>query len=241
MLQKTSGVILKTTKYSENSLIVKIYTQQFGLQSYIINGVRNKKSKNRISVFQPLSIVDLEVINSEKKTLQRITEINLQHSFSDIPFNIIKSSISIFVNEMLYRSIKEEHPDDDLYDFIIYALKILDGTNENCSNFPIVFVLELSKFLGFFPQGEYSNQNNYFDLQEGVFIASEPHHPYYLKAELAVLLDKFLKNDFENYYLIAVGNDNRRKLLDILIEFYKLHIHGFSEIKSHKVLEEIIS
>ncbi len=241
MLQKTSGIILKTTKYSENSLIVKIYTQKFGLQSYIINGIRNKKSKNKISAFQSLSIIDLEVIHSEKKTLQRITEINSHYSFVDIPFNIIKTSICIFINEIIYKTIKEEHSDSDLYDFLTHSLYTLDVSKENGANFPILFLIQFSKYLGFYPQGEYTDIDNYFDLQEGQFVSTTPMHTYYIQKELSIHLNQFLKSDFKNYSFISINNTNRRKLLDMMIEFYTLHIHGFGEIKSHKVLEEIIN
>ncbi|MGZ4057116.1 MAG: DNA repair protein RecO [Bacteroidia bacterium] len=114
MLHKTSGIILYTTKYSDTSLISKIYTADFGLQSYIINGVRSKKSKNKASLFQPMALVDLVVSNSGKGGLQRISEINNQHPYSDIPYNIVKSSIAIFLNEILYKTLKEEHADEEM-------------------------------------------------------------------------------------------------------------------------------
>ena len=113
MLHKTSGIILHTVKYSETSLIVKIYTRDFGLQSYMVTGVRSKKSKNKASLFQPLALVELEVSNTNKGSLQRISEINILHPYSDIPYNIVKSSIAIFLNEILYKAIKEEHADED--------------------------------------------------------------------------------------------------------------------------------
>ena len=128
-----------------------------------------------------------------------------------------------------------------MYEFIEYTLHTLDSSKENPANFPIAFLVQLSKYLGFYPQGEYSDTTNYFDLQEGQFISMTPNHPYYLEAELAVFLNEFLKSDFKNYSSITIDNNNRRKLLDVLIEFYKLHIHSFGEIKSHKVLEEIIN
>src|SRR4051812_25488846 len=103
MLHKTTGIILHTVKYSETSLIVKIYTRNYGLQSYIISGTRSKKSKNKASLFQPLTLVDLIVSNSAKEGLHRISEINILHSYNAIPYQIIKSSISVFINEILYK------------------------------------------------------------------------------------------------------------------------------------------
>lgn len=241
MLLKTSGIIIKTTKYSDSSIIVKIYTRKLGLQSYIINGVRSKKSKNKSALFQALSVVDIEVLHSEKRTLQRITEINFSKHFNQIYLDIIKSSIVIFINELLYKVLKEEHPDEELFDFITSSIELLDNSTENCSNFPIFFMVELTKYLGFYPQNNYSNTNCYFDLQEGYFISNEPNRPYFVGNEISVFLNEIFNSSFLNFYSIKLNNSVRKKIVTALLEFYALHIHAFNEMKSHKVLEEIIN
>jgi len=241
MLLKTSGIIIKTTKYSENSIIIKAYTKQLGLQSFIINSVRGKRSKAKSAILQPLSIVDLEILHSEKKGLQRITEINFNHHFNQIPFNVIKSSISIFVNEILYKTLKEEQQDEDLFEFIVSSLQLLDTVEDNCSNFPVFFMLELTKYLGFYPQKNYSDKCQYFDLQEGRFVAVEPNHPYFVGNEIGFPIYESLDIDFTDFHTLKINNSIRKKILNALMEFYSLHIHGFGEVKSHKVLEEIIN
>lgn len=241
MLHKTSGIILQTTNYSDTSFIAKIYTEGFGLQSYIISGARSKKSKTKASLFQPMTIVELEVSNSTKSNLHRISEISIHHPYSDIPYNIVKSSIVIFLNEILFRSLKEEEADGDLFLFIKNSLLILDLKNESCSNFHLSFLIQISKFFGFYPQGNFSETNSYFDLCNGKFISSMPSHNNYLNPKLSFLLDKIMSTKFDNIQDLKMESSDRKILLYSLVFFFKFHIPSFGEIKSMAVLEEVIS
>jgi DNA repair protein RecO (recombination protein O) len=241
MLQKTSGIILHTTKYSETSLIAKIYTRNFGLQSYIINGVRGKKSKNKAAVFQPLALVNLIASNSGKGNLQRISEITIDQPYTDIPYNIVKSSIAIFLNEVLYKSIKEDYSDDDLFEFIKSSLLILDLKTDNCSNFHICFLTHLSRFLGFYPQGVYSEFFQFFDLREGFFTNKLPVHSLYLKPQYSQILDKILNSNYHELHMLGIVSFQRKDILRYLIIYFQLHISTFCEIKSLDILEEVIS
>ncbi len=241
MLHKTGGIILQTTNYSDTSLIAKIYTERFGLQSYMISGARSKKSKTKASLFRPMAIVDIEVSNSTKSNLHRISEISIQHPYSDIPYNIVKSSIAIFLNEVLFRSLKEEHPDEDLFSFIKNSLLILDIKNESCSSFHLCFLVQISKFFGFYPQGSFSESNSYFDLCNGKFTSQIPSHNNYLNPSLALLLDKIMQAKFENIHEIKIDSIHRKTVLYSLVFFFQFHIPSFGEIKSMAVLEEVIS
>jgi DNA repair protein RecO (recombination protein O) len=241
MIQKTSGIVLFTQKYSESKLIVKIFTKNFGVQTYIINGSRSKKSKTKATLFQPLSLIDMEVLHSEKGGLQKLSEINNHLPFLSIPFDIIKSSVVLFLQEVLNKSIKESHPDEDLFEFIKNAILFLDLRMENCSNFHIVFMLELSKFLGFYPHGKFIDKTSLFDLQEGLFINHLPKHIHFIDARQSELLNLFLNEGFATMHLIKMNKTERKQLLQSVLLFYKLHIVGFGDIKSMEVLEEVIS
>ena len=240
MLHKTSGIILHTTNYSDTSLIVKIYTEKFGLQSYMISGVRSKKSKTKASLFQPMALVSLEVSNSEKTTLQRISEINIEYQYTDVPYNIIKSSIAIFLNEVLFRTLKEEHPDEDLFSYIKNSFMILDLKTENCSNFHMYFLVQLSKFLGFYPQGDFSDTTSYFDLSGGIFLMNVPSHNNYLKPELSKSLAELMASNFEHIHNLKMDGVQRKMLLKALILYYQFHISSFGELKSMAVLEQVV-
>jgi DNA repair protein RecO (recombination protein O) len=240
MLQKTKGIIIKTTNYSDSSLIVKVYTSEYGLQSYIARNSRSKTTQKKASLFQPLSIVDLVVMQSNKSNLHRISEINILHPYEHIPYNIIKSSVAMFVNEVLHRSLQETHHDMELYEFIESSLLILDLNEASCANFHLYFMLQLSRYLGFYPQGIYTNSSSIFDLQEGRFAQSEPIHIHYLDAEHSQVLYLLLTTKYDSIQLIHITKNQRKHLLNSLIVFYQLHISSFKEIKSQAILQEVI-
>lgn len=242
MLHRTDGIVLHTVKYSESSVIAKVYTRDFGLQSYLISGVHGKKSKYRSSaLLQPLSLVDIIVSNPNKTGLHRITEINLLHPYSDIPFQVIKRSIAIFLNEILYKVLKEEHGDEELFDFIKNAMLVLDLRQESCAAFHIYFMLQLSTYLGFAPQGRTDEQHHFFDLKEGRFTSLVPMHVYYLQENSTKIFYDLLNAGFENFQTIPFTRTQRKELLNAVIMYYQLHVPGFGELKSLLVLEEVIS
>jgi DNA repair protein RecO (recombination protein O) len=239
MLHRTDGIILHTVKYAESNIIAKVYTSEFGLQSYMISGVRGKKSKHKSALLQPLSLVSLIVSNSGKGGLQRITEINLLQPYTDIPYNVIKSSIIIFLNEILYKVLKEEHADQDMFEYIKNALLILDLKQESCSNFHIYFMTQLSRYLGFAPQEATGPQHLFFDLKEGRFLPVVPSHSHYLSSANSRLFQEFMHAGFENFHLLKTDRLQRKELLQGLILYYQFHITAFGEIKSLSILEEI--
>lgn len=239
MLHKTEGIILHSIKYAESSLIVKVYTSEFGLQSYMLTGIKGKKSKFKSALLQPLSLVDLIVSNSTKGTLQRVSEINLLKPYTDIPYHFVKRSIAIFLNEILYKVLKEEHADISMFEFIKSALLVLDLKQDSCSNFHIYFMIQLSPYLGFSPHGAIDERNVFFDLKEGCFIPSIPIHRHYLNSENAKIFYQFLIATFENFQSIPLNRIQRRELLQALILYYQLHVDTFGEVKSLSVLEEI--
>ena len=241
MLFKTSGILLHSVKYSDTSLIVKIFSSDFGLKSYIVNASRNKKSKIKASLFQPLALVEIIVSNTEKAKLERISEINIITPYTNIPYNIIKSTITLFLNEILYRAIKEQQNDINLFEFIKNSLLLLDLKQENCSNFHVFFMIQLSRYLGFFPEGSYSISSSIFDLQEGRYINHIPNHPFYLNEMLSNLFYQFINSEYNSIHKLKLNNMQRKALLKALIKFYQLHIASFGEIKSFEILEEIIA
>lgn len=241
MLHKTSGIILHTIPYSEKNLIVKIYTQNFGLQSYLITGTRNKKSGNKAQLFQPLAIVDLVVSNSEKNKLNRISELSISYHYLDLSTNIYKSSIAQFINEILYKSLKEEHADSELFDFIASSLQILDLKQDQYSNFHLSFLIQFSKYLGFFPEGKFSLSTPFFNLVEGKFSIRPITHEYFCSEEMSELLSLFLSLNYERLGEIKLNNIVRNKLLNNLLLFYQLHINNFGEIKSLDIIREVLN
>jgi DNA repair protein RecO (recombination protein O) len=239
MLQKTTGIVLHSVKYSETNLIVKIYTSQFGLQSYILNNSRSRKSKNKAGLLQPLALIEIVFSANNKNSLHRITELTILESYYDIPFNIHKTAIIIFLNEILYKSLKEEHSDSSLFEFIKNSLLMLDLNTTNCSNFHIYFMIQLSKYLGFYPEEKRIENIAFFDLKEGNFLRQQPLHPYYVTPENSLIFWNFMNTSYEELHLIKITKAERKQLLQALILYYQLHIHTLGEIKSVDVLEEV--
>ena len=241
MLFKTRGIVLRTVDYSDTSIIAKIYTELFGIQSYLIKGARRKNASVKANLFQPLSILELVVYKKEKKQLQTLKEARPEIHFTSIPDEPAKTSILFFLNEMLLKCLHEEEHNSELFSFLHETIQTLDTAETNFSNIHLIFLIRFSRFLGFFPQGNYSETNSVFDLREGKFIGKEPVHPDFLGKENGKLLSKII---FSNYYsmenLILSGKE-RKNLLDILLHFYQLHLSNMGSISSHKVLEQVFA
>lgn len=241
MLHKTKGIVFHTTRYSETSVIAKVYTELFGLQSYMINGVRSKKAKIRSSILQPLSLLEMVVYHKDREGLQRVSEIKVNFPFKSIPFDNVKSSIVLFLKEVLIKSIKEEEANNNLFEYITNAMQFLDLDKKNCNNFHLYFMLQLTKFLGFYPNGSFSKTNKYFDLKEGNIQSIQPPHNYYIEPPLSEYFQHLLNASYDSIHSIPDIYRFRKDLLKVLITYYELHIPNFSKLKSLEVLEEVMS
>ena len=175
MLLKTKGIILHTIKYADKKVICKIYTRDFGVQAYMVNVGNSARSKIKPAILLPLTQLELEVFSKQNKDLGRINEVSCFYQYSDLPFNIQKSTIAAFINEILYRSIHEEEANSELFDFIVHSFQWMDMSTLPMYNFHLFFLAALSKHLGFYPQNNYSTSEKIFDLQEGVFKIGRAH------------------------------------------------------------------
>ncbi|MDB4303163.1 DNA repair protein RecO [Desulfosarcina sp.] len=241
MLQTTRGIVFHQIKYSETSIIVKIYTEQFGLQSFLVRGARKKNAKIKASQLQHLSLVELEVFRKESKDLQIIKELKVIFPFQSIPLDIRKSTILIFLNEVLYKVIKEEEPNPELFEYIQNVIQILDLKTSNFTTIHFLFLVHLTRFLGFFPKNNYSISNPNFDLKEGQFssdigpesfISVEPYSKY-----ISMMCD----TAFERIDEMKIPTVHKNNLLEIILNYYKHHIPGIIEFKSHAVLKSVFS
>lgn len=241
MLFTTKGIVLHHFKYSEKSVIAKVYTEKFGLQSYILNGVRSTKSKNKAVYLQPLSLVEISANHKENKGLQQVRSIQLDTVYESIPFNIGKTSIAFFLAEILYKTIKEEETNYTLFKFLYNALQVLDLKETNYANFHLIFMAQLCHFLGIPPQNkEIESKYIYFDLQEGVFLRHQPPHQSFKDSTISSLLIKVLNANFDTPNL-SFSYSDRKKVLTALLDYYNLHLSNFENLKSLAVLEEVLS
>lgn len=243
MLHTTKGIVIHHFKYSEKSVIAKIYTKKYGLQSYILNGVRNKKAKNKAVFLQPLSLIEINGLHKENKGLQRAKNIELDVPFVSIPFNINKSSIAFFIAEILYKSIKEEEANDSLFEFLHNSIQVLDLKEDNYNNFHLIFLAHFSKHLGFHPQitSPKKKSSFYFDLQEGHFTNLQPHHHAFIDLPISTLLLKVFGTTFDGMGDLILDTKQRKLLLNNLLDYYSLHLSNFGNLKTLDILEEVLN
>lgn len=237
---KTKAIVLHTLKYTDNSVIVHAYTEQHGRMAYVVNGVKSKKSVLRAALQQPLSILEIETNYNPKNEIQRIKESRLAYAFTSIPYNPSKNALSLFVAELLYRAIKEPHTDKNLYNFLSESIIILDTTESGVGNFHLVFMTQLSHFLGFKPHSETAAKDYYFDLQNGVFSPQQGFSEY-LNVQDSKLFSSLLGLNFENMGQAKFSKEEKYSLLSALLSYYKLHLSNFSQIKSLEVMLQLFS
>ena len=244
MLENSPAFVLKTTNYSETSVIAKVYTRQWGLQSVMIKGVRSAKSRNKQNLLQPLSYVDISMYRNEKKQIQFAKELKPFKQWKDTPYNYEKTAITFFINELLYKTIREEACHMQLFDFIDESLTTLDERDKALADFPIRFLIKASAMFGFLPLDNYSTQNRFFNLDEGRFVpqstSDQPATQSILAEEPSNLLHNYLS--LNNIYQseIITSQPMRNNLLMALLEYYKIHFNQLHDFKSHAILHDIL-
>lgn len=239
MIRKTRGIVLHTTRYGESSLVVHVYTVEWGRQSYMIKGVRKSKRDNRSSLFQPLYILDFEVYHKDTRELQLVKEVVRAFPVNSIPFDITKSTQAIFMAEVLYRVVKEEEPNPMLSRFLINTIQYLDALENPQPDFHITFLFHLTRYLGFYPRNNHSAENPYFNLVSG-FFTSVPGEPgNFLDEQTSGLWSRYLESDFKIQNGLIFNSSQRKSVLNSLVRYYKSHVDGMGEIRSLEVLHDL--
>jgi len=241
MILSTKAIVLKHYKYSENSIICKIYTEELGIKSYLINNVHNKRSKLKIGFFQPLTLLDLVVYNKENKQLQHVKEVACVEPLLDIQMNIVKSSIALFVAEVILKTIREEEANPVLFAFVTEFIKKFNEAIENFADYHLVFLLNFTQYLGFYPKMESYSYNSYFDMLEGRFCHNIPLHTNYIERQYSNYLFQLLTVDYTGTKILNLNGKLRQQLLDKIILYYKIHLEGMGMIHSAEVLKMIFS
>jgi len=246
MLHNTKGIVLRSIKYGETSVIVSIYTELFGIQSYLINGVRksSKRSAGNAASFQPAALLDLVVYHNDLKQLQRVREFGWSYLYEHVFFDVRKNAVSLYMVELLQKCFKQPEQNEALYNFIEDAFIHLDRAEEVVvGNFALYFSLHLAGFFGFRIEDNYGQQkNNILDLQEGLFTSIPPSHPHYIEGLLAETTSQLLKTmQPGELKQIRLNQSTRRQLLQAYEDYYALHLPEFGRLKSLPVLQELLS
>jgi len=236
MIRKTRGIVLHTTRYGESSLVVHCYTEQYGRQSYMIKGIRKSRKQNRSNLFQPLFILDFEIYHKDSREIQLVKEVNRALPLNSIPFDITKSTQAIFMAEVLYRVVKEEETNPMLAHFLINTIQYLDALEQPSPDFHIVFLFQLSRYLGFYPQNNYGEENGLFNLNSGIFKSSMADPEVQLNREDSLLWSRYMLLDFQSIKKVDFNSTQRLTMLNNLIRYFKSHVEGMGDIRSLEVL-----
>lgn len=239
MLNKTRGIVLSHLKYSDSSIIAHIYTEGFGRLAIMVKGVRSKRAPGKISLFQPLFLVEMEIYHKSRRDIQTLKEIRNYKPFNSIPYDIRKSTIALFLAELLSKSLKEEEANPKLFDFLVNAIQWFDLMEEGIHNFHLCFLAELTKYLGFYPDSSNGEHTTYLDLQNGVFVEAKPLHSNHLSGDRSTNFHQLLKSTLQNFIDPGWSKASRINLLDDLIEYYRLQIDSLGPVKSIQVLKEV--
>ena len=243
-LHKTKGIVLRTVKYGETSIIVTIFTELFGVQSYLVNGVRTstKEGTGKANMFQPAALLDLVVYHNELKHLNRIKEFRWSYLYQHILTDVRKNAVALFMIELLTKCLKQPESNPELFHFTEDIFMKLDkASNAVMANLPLFFALHLPFHFGFRITDNYDNYNSFLDLQEGKFVGEQPHHPHFLEDKQAAVASQLLEvmqpAELED---IRLNHEFRRNLLYVFESYYSLHIPEFGTMKSLPVLKEIL-
>ena len=230
MLHKTRGIALSYLRYRESSIIARVYTEEFGLQSYLVNGVRSAKNKtNKIALFQPLTLLDMVVYYRDDRDLHRLSEVKTPYPFQHIPFEVAKSSMALFMTELLSKTLKEEAGNSPLFRFLLTSVVYLEEATEHYENLHLGFLLQLATYLGFGPANarEFDHQLR----ERGV--------PYLADESMELALNTLINNPIHTP--VVLNRSQRADLLDALVAYYRIHFDTLGEVRSLAVLREVMS
>ncbi|WP_306351419.1 DNA repair protein RecO [Flavobacterium sp. '19STA2R22 D10 B1'] len=237
MLVKTKAIVISAIKYQEKSLIVKCFTETDGLKDYFVrDAFSSKRNNQKIAYFQPLNILEIEANHKNKGTLETFKEVKISTPYQTINTDIVKSTIILFLSEVLHHSVKEEGKDESLFSYLETALTWLDNHDE-IANFHLILLLEITKYLGFYPDTSDSSCS-FFEMVEGMFTPFQgisclsEHQTNLFKRLIALRFD----SDQKSFHVIE-----RQLLLKIIMDYYVFHLDGFRRPKSLDVLKEVFS
>ena len=239
MLVSTNAIVLSKLRYSENDLIVKCYTQQLGVISFLLRGVlKSKKGNNKTAYFQLLSQLQLDIDYKDNRSLQFIKETKLNYTYTSLHTNVFKSAIVMFLAEVLTHTLHEEEQNETLYNYLETALCWLD-THSEYANFHLLFLLKLTKYLGFYPD-ETNLDSNFFNLQDGTF-ETKSISKYTISGENLFLLKQLLGTKFVALSSVKINGSQRQSFLNVILLYYELHLGSFKSPKSLQILNQVFN
>lgn len=242
MWQKSHGVVLNIVKYSDKSNIVHVYTESGGQMSFLIPASRRaRRTSVNPALFRPFSLIEFEADIRPKSSLSPIREARIWYPLDSLPYHPYKTGIAMFLAEFLCRVLQEEGGNEPLFAYLVNSVRWLDACERDFSNFHLVFLMRLSRFLGFYPNLEHYVEGAFFDLLNACFVESRPYHGQFLSEEDSSHLVKLMRMNYETMHLFAMSRAERNRCLEVIVGYYRLHLPSFPDLKSLSVLKELFA
>ncbi len=239
MIVKTRAIVLRSVKYGDSQLIVDLFTEELGRLAFLVRIPKSPKARIKRQYFQAMTIVDLEFDYRQRAKLQHLKEVSIGRPFSDIPFSPYKLSITMFLAEFLCYSTRNEQAHLALFQFLEKSMEWLDLARDDFANFHVVFMIRLSLFLGFSPNMDSGEDGDYFDLEEGRFVCNVPIHSHYLGKDDATRMRMLVRLTYSTMHLYSMSRVERNRCVSVIVEYYRLHIPDFPEMKTLSVLQDL--
>ena len=239
MLLKTQGIVLAINKYNDRFSMTQVFTSDYGRITYLLPISKSKKSKINRAIFFPLSVVDLEVEHFPLRQIHRLKEAQRQFPIYSINVNPVKVSIAFFLSEFLSKVLQDTTENRIIFSFLKESITTLEGKEKGLSNFHIAFMFLLAQFLGITPYLENYGKGFYFDLMNGEFKPNRPLHPHFLKPQQSEFLNTLKRINYNNMHRFQLSQNNRNSIINHMLDYYRIHVYDFPEIKSLEVLREL--
>lgn len=241
MFHKTQGVVLSATKYNDRFSIAQVFTSDFGRTAYLVPISKSKKRKINQALFFPLSVIDMEVEHFPLRDIHRLKDVQRQFPLYSINMNVVKLSITFFLSEFLTKVLQETNENKVIFSFIKDSIVTLEKQEKGLANFHLVFMFKLTQFLGIAPNlDNYSKDAGaYFDLLKGYYSQSKPLHNHHLTLRQSSYLDIFKRINYHNMHLYKLSQSDRNTIINNMLDYYRMHVYDFPEIKSLEILREL--
>ena len=239
MLDKTTGIVLSITAYNDKTSLVHVYTEKYGRISYALPLQQGKKSRLMRTLFSPFAILYIDGEVKPRQDIQRIKDVQTAVPVFQLHYDPIKNAITLFLAEFLSKVIREPEPNNSFFRFLLQSIQFLNLMEDGKANFHICFLIELTGYMGFYPNISGYKKGDFFDLINGVFSAIRPNHSYFLSSMEAGVFYKIMRMNYNNLNLFHFNRVERYEILDYIITYFKLHHAGFQELKSLDVLKAL--
>ncbi|MBO4658969.1 MAG: DNA repair protein RecO [Prevotella sp.] len=241
MMTRTRAVVLRTVRYGDTSLVVDMLTGEQGRVSFMVKVSKSPRGKMRKQLFQPLNIVEIDFDYRANRSLQRLRDIHIAAPLASLHLDPYKLSIGMFLAEFLIHATRDEHESELLYRFVESSILWLDEVEQGFANFHLVFMIRLTRFVGFFPNTDDGESQAYFDLLNGCFTPVPPPHAHFLMPAEAGKIGLLMRLSYKTMHLCAMSRMERNRCTEVILEFYRLHVPGFPEMKSLEVLKQLFT